>query len=62
MYAYVTCGQVIVKRSYDMYEPYTYVTPVHYMMKKSLFPERLLWPICFLVCMFLFDTRPYLQN
>ena len=30
LYEYVTCGQVSVKRSYDMYEPYTYVTPFHY--------------------------------
>ena len=33
LYAYVTCGQVNVKRSFDMYEPYTYVTPVHYEVK-----------------------------
>ena len=42
VYAYVTCGQVSVKRSYDVYEPYTYVTPVHYTKSKSLFRERLL--------------------
>ena len=49
--AYVTCAQS-VKRSYDMYVPYTYVIHVHYMKKKSLFRKLLLWPICFLVCMF----------
>ena len=27
----VTCGQVSVKHSYDMYKPYTYVTPFHHL-------------------------------
>ena len=31
LYEYVTRWQVSVKRLYDMYEPYTYVTPDHYM-------------------------------
>ena len=29
VYAYVTCGQVSVKRLYDMCKSYTYVTRVH---------------------------------
>ena len=31
VYAYIICDQVSKKRSYDMYEPYIYVTSVHYM-------------------------------
>ena len=31
LYEYVTCGQVSVKRSHNMYETYRYVTSVHYM-------------------------------
>ena len=31
VYAYVTYGQFSVKRLYDIYEPYTCVTPVRYI-------------------------------
>ena len=37
---YVTCRQFSVKLSYDMYEPVTYVTPVHFMNVRSLYRER----------------------
>ena len=40
LYAYVTCGQVSVKSLYDIYEPYTYITPVHKMKYWLLFLER----------------------
>ena len=30
LYTYITCGQFSVKRSYDMNEPYSYVTHFHY--------------------------------
>ena len=29
LYAYIICGQVSVKGSFDMYEPFTYVCSMH---------------------------------
>ena len=40
LYAYVTYGQFSMKLSYDMYEPYTYVTLVYYIKRKSIYRER----------------------
>ena len=50
---YVTCGQASVKRSYDMYDPYTHVTPVHTWSRGH--SETISVTTCFLVCMFLLE-------
>ena len=54
---------ISTKHSYDMYETYTYVTPVLYMKPRSLFRVRLLWSVCFLVaCFYLTHGPTYKTN